>query len=389
MASTVPNAGPDRSFVQAVVVRLDDSYQVKIDSLTTRMVDLPLARPVGTAIHAMRSVGCVLVEAQCDNGVVGQSYIFSLNAKRIRSLDEMVKGYAEFVVGRSPAEHAEIFDAIWKAINPMGHAGVTIAGLSAIDVALWDAIGKDAGLPLHQLWGSDHKSVAAYATSGLWLSETIDELLEDAQAFVNEGFTGIKIRLGSANPADDVERVRAVRNAIGPDIELYSDVNQGLNVEQAITLGQSLAEFNLTWFEEPVPYYDEAGHAAVRAAVDVPIATGESVYTRIGMQRLIDAGAADVLMPDLQRIGGFSEFRRASEAAGAAGVPVSSHFFTEQSLCLAASIDNCISVEHCDWFSPLFNEPMEMVNGEVLVPNRPGHGFTFNEDIIAAHPLRD
>jgi len=362
---------------------------VKIEALQTRLVDLPLARPVGTAIHAMRSVGCVLVELNCDNGVVGQSYIFSLNAKRIRSLDEMVKGYAEFVIGRSPQEHASVFDAIWMAINPMGHAGVTIAGLSAIDVALWDAVGKDAGLPLHQLWGSDTTSVPAYATSGLWLSESIDELLADAQTFMDAGFTGMKIRLGSANPADDVERVRVVRNAVGPDIALYSDVNQGLSVEQAIALGRSLAEFNLTWFEEPVPYYDEAGHAAVRAAVDVPVATGESVYTRIGIQRLIDAGAADVLMPDLQRIGGFSEFRRASEAAAAAGVPVSSHFFTEQSLCLAASINNCISVEHCDWFSPLFNESMELVNGEVLVPDRPGHGFTFNETIIAAHPLLD
>jgi len=355
---------------------------MKIDALETRIVELPLANPVGTAIHAMRSVGCVLVEATCDNGVVGESYIFSLNGDRVRSLDEMVRGFAPLVHGRDPHYTEAIWHDVWAAMNAMGHKGVTVSALSALDVALWDAVGKYHQTPLHQLWGACRDQVDTYATSGLWLSQSIDELVAEAAGFVAQGFRGVKMRLGSPDAADDVERVRAVRNAIGNDIALYADANQGFVPKQAIRLGRQLEEFNLAWFEEPVAAYDLAGHAQVRAALDVPIASGETEYTRYGMAAMIDAGAADVLMPDLQRIGGFSEFRKASALAAANNCPVSSHFFTEQSLSLAGSLHNCVSVEHCDWFAPLFNESIELVDGQLVVPNRPGTGFTFNRETV-------
>ena len=132
-----------------------------------------------------------------------------------------------------------------------------------------------------------------------------------------------------------------------------------------------------------MPAYDLAGHRRVRDALDVVVASGETEYTRFGMAAMIEAGAADVLMPDLQRIGGFTEFRRAAALASSFNVPVSTHLFTEHSLCLAGSIPGCISVEHFDWLHPLFNETPELVDGELLIPNRPGHGFTVNEDAAA------
>lgn len=357
-----------------------------VESIETRLVELPLPKPVGTSIHSMRSVGCVLVDVRCDDGVVGQSYIFSLNGARLRSLDEMVKGLSDFVLGRDVHETGAVFADIWKAINPMGYAGVTVSALSAIDVALWDAVGKVHDTALHRLWGSCRDTVATYATSGLWLSQSTDELLDDAQRFIDDGFTAIKMRVGGSQ-SSDVERVSAVRDAIGPDIELLVDVNQSLEPKQAIQLGRALEPFAIGWFEEPVPSYDLVGHARVRDALDVAVASGESVYSRFGMQALIDAGAADILMPDLQRIGGYSEFRRSSAAASAVNLPISSHFFTEQSLCLAGAIDNHISVEHCDWFSALFNEGMELINGELVIPDRSGHGFTFNEDAVARYAI--
>jgi len=361
---------------------------VKVARLTTQLVEVPLAKPVGTAIHAMRSVGCVLVEATCDSGVVGQSYIFALNGERMKSLDEMVLGFASLVEGRDPHHTEAVWHDIWNAMNAMGHKGVTVSALSAIDVALWDAVGKQHETPLHKLWGAARERVDTYATSGLWLSQSIDELVAEAAAFVDQGFTAMKIRLGSASMTDDVARVQAVRDAIGDEVDLYADANQGFTPKHAIRLGRSLEQFNLAWFEEPVPAYDLAGHAQVRSALDVPIASGETEYTRYGMAAMIDAGAADVLMPDLQRIGGFSEFRKASAVAAANNLPVSSHFFTEQSLCLAGSLQNCISVEHCDWFSPLFAESIEMIDGQLVVPSSPGHGFTFDPEAIARFALR-
>ncbi len=361
---------------------------MKVASVETHLVDVPLAKPIGTAIHSIRSAGCVAVVARSDDGGVGIGYVFTINANRIKAFDEMINGLAEFaVIGADPHDTEGIWHRLWTEINPTGHKGVTIAAMSALDVACWDMVGRAHDLPLHKMWGACRERVPTYASSGLWLSYSIDELVAEAVEFVDQGFTAVKIRLGSDRPSDDVARVRAVREAVGDHVGLLADANQKFTAKEAIRLGRALEEFELVWFEEPVPAYDLRGHARVRDALDVAIASGETEYTRFGMQAMLDAGAADILMPDLQRIGGYSEFRKASAAAAAQNTPVSSHFFPEQSLCLAGALDNCISVEHVDWFSPLFNESIDLVEGELVVPDRPGHGFTFDEDALKQFAL--
>lgn len=351
---------------------------MSVEALETRVVDLPLPRPMGTAIHRMRSVGCVLVTVRTTDGVEGEGFAFALNNDRLGSFTEMIRGLAPFVVGQDPRDVEKIFADIWAGLNAMGHKGVGIGALAAIDVALWDIVGKRAGMPLAKLFGGMRDRVDTYASSGLWLSDTVPELVAEAERFVEQGFRAMKIRIGSSRPADDIARVRAVRDAVGDDVDLLVDANQGLTPKQAVRLGRRLEEFDLVWFEEPVSYTDLEGHAMVRRALDTPIASGETEYTRFGMQQYLDAGAVDVLMPDLQRMGGFGEFRRAAALASTRNVSVSPHFFTEYSLSLAGSLPNCISLEHVDWFQPLFNEPLELVDGQLVVPDRPGTGFTFD-----------
>jgi len=354
---------------------------MQIERLDTRIVEVPLPRPIGTAIHQMKTVGCVLTTLTTSDGIIGEGFAFALNGDRIKAFDEAIKGLAPYVIGQDPTNVEKIFEDIWGALNPSGHAGIGISALSAIDVALWDIVGKAAGQPLAKLWGAERDRVDTYASSGLWLSDSIDDLIAEAGTFLEQGFKAMKIRLGSPDPATDVERVRAVREAIGPDIDLYSDINQGLTPEPAIRLGNMLEEFALTWIEEPVVYHDLAGHVAVRDAIKTPIASGETEYTRLGMQRYLDAEAVDVLMPDLQRMGGYTEFRRACDIASTYGVPTSSHFFTEYSLSLAGSVSNCALVEHVDWFHPLYNETPELTDGQLVIPVRPGTGFTFSDDL--------
>lgn len=348
-----------------------------IDSLDTRIVELRLPRPIGTSIHRMHSVGCVLVTIGTNDGLLGEGFAFTLNADRIRAFDETIRGLESFVIGQDPRNVEKVFTEIWSALNPTGHKGITVGALSTIDVALWDIIGKAAGMPLSKLFGGVRDRVDTYASSGLWLSDSVDDLLAESARFVEAGFEGMKIRIGSDRLETDVDRVRAVRDAVGPQIHLYVDANQGLTPKEAIRLGRRLEEFNLVWIEEPVQYNDLIGHAEVRAALDTPIASGETEYTRFGMQAILDARAVDVLMPDLQRIGGFSEFRRSAAIASTHHVAVSSHFFTEYSLSLAGSLANCTSVEHIDWFAPLFNEDVELDHGQLVIPDRPGTGFTF------------
>lgn len=350
---------------------------MKITRADTEIVSLPIEPPIATAIHQIRSVGCVLLRLRTDEGLVGEAYLFALNGARIKAFDEMLRGLAERAVGRDPHYVAGIWEDIWGEINPSGQRGVTISALSTIDTACWDLIGKSAGKPLHHIFGACRDRVKTYASGGLWLSQSIEELCAQAEGFVGEGFRAMKMRVGKAKIGEDVERVRAVREAVGGEVELLVDANQAFSPKHAIRLAGELAEFDLGWLEEPVAVQDLDGQARVTAAVDIPIAAGESEYTRFAMRDLIQVGACDVLMPDLQRVGGLTEMLRVAALAGAHNIGVSTHIFTEQSLCFAGAAANCISVEYMPWFSRLFNEELELVEGELVIPGRAGVGFSF------------
>lgn len=358
---------------------------MKIVNISTHKVEVPLAKPLITAIHRAETVGCVLVSIETACGLVGENYVFSLNTSRLRVFEGMIQSLVPLLKGRSALQVEALWECMWADINPVGHKGIAVSAISALDTALWDLIGKRANLPLHQLFGGCRERVRTYASSGLWLSSSIEELVEEARGFVNQGFRAVKLRLGKSRLSEDVARVAALRETLGEDIEILTDANQALEPRQAIRLARAIEPYEIGWLEEPVASHDFAGHARVRGASNIPIASGETDYTRFGMKAILDAGAVDVLMPDLQRIGGLTEFRRAAAVASAYQVPISTHIFTEQSLSIAGSTANCISVEHVDWFSSLYREPLEIEEGDILLSERPGLGFTFDYDFINQH----
>ena len=351
---------------------------MKVTALRTTALHLPLPKPIMSGLGELRSVGVVLVHLETDQGVVGENLVFTLNNKRLAVLDEMVRSLAPLIVGEDPQFGTRFWSRAWTDINFVGHKGVPVMGISAIDGALWDARGKLAGLPLHRLIGAQRATVPTYASAGLWLSSTIPELEAEAEGFVAAGFRAVKMRLGKPTAAEDAERVRAVRAAIGPSVALMADANQQLTVDRAIRLGRRLEEFDLTWFEEPLPAYDLEGVARVAAALDTPVASGETEYTRYGFRQMLELKSADVLMPDLQRVGGVTEFLRVGHMADAFDVPVSSHLFPEMSVHVLAALSNATWLEHMPWFAPLYQEALELRDGEAVVPERPGWGFTFN-----------
>lgn len=356
---------------------------MKIVRVETSPVVVTLKQPIGTAFGQIHSFGCVLVFVHGDSGVVGENLVFTLNNRRTKVLRQMIDELADLLIGRDAGHIANFWARAWKDINFLGHKGVPVVGISALDGALWDALGKTVNLPLYRLLGGAQDRVPAYHSGGLWLTSTIDELVAEAESFVSAGFKAIKMRLGAADPATDTARVRAVRKAIGPKIHLMADANQQLNESQAIRLGRMLEEFDLTWFEEPLPAWDLDGLARVSAALDTPIASGETEYTRYGFRRMLELRSADILMPDLQRAGGVSEFMRVGHMAESHDVPVSSHLFPETSVQVLGGLSNAIYLEYMPWFSELYSERLEFENGNAVVPERPGWGFTFNMDYVA------
>lgn len=356
---------------------------MKVTRVETRTVTLKLDQPIGSALGQLHSFGCILVFVHCDSGIVGENLIFTLNARRTPVLRTMIEELGDLIIGRDAGHIANFWARAWKDINFLGHKGVPVVGISALDGALWDALGKASKLPLYRILGGAADRVPAYHSGGLWLSSSDKELVAEAERFAAAGFKAMKMRLGSPDPATDLSRVAAVRKAIGPKIKLMADANQGLNESQAIRLGRALEEFDLTWFEEPLPAWDLDGLARVAAALDTPIASGETEYTRYGFRRMLELRSADVLMPDLQRVGGVSEFMRVGHMAESHDIPVSSHLFPETSLQVLGALSNTIYLEYMPWFSKLYNEAIEFEGGAAIVPERPGWGFTFNQDYVA------
>ncbi len=358
---------------------------MKITGLRTQHVKIPFEKPIRTAIHRVEYVACVLLQVDTDEGLVGEGLVWCMSTERLAVLDAMIHSLAHVVVGRDPHDHAALWDGMWADSNFFGHKGITLFGISAIDMALWDLVGKAHGLSLCRLLGQRRDRVRAYHSGGLWVSLSIDELQAEARDFLAQGYRAMKMRLGKPEVAEDIERVAAVREAIGPDVDLMADANQGFTVNHAIRMGRALEPYNLVWFEEPVQAYDLAGSARVAAEIDTPIASGETEYARYGFRDMLERQSADVLMPDLERVGGVTEFVKVAHMADAFDIPVSPHVYTEQSLQLCGALSNINYSEMMPWFGPLYNEARELVDGDLLVPDRPGLGFTFNPDAIGRY----
>ena len=359
---------------------------IKITALRTEIVRLPLPKPILSATLEIRSADAVLVFLDTDAGVTGEGLCFAINGTRLEVLRDMVRCFEPLLLGLDPTLAASFYKRAWADVGFFGHAGMSIASLAGVDAALWDLRGRAAGLNVSRLIGAAATAVPTYASGGLWLSSSIDELQREAADFLARGFRAMKMRVGARPIAWNIERIRAVREAIGPDIKLMADANQSLTVPEAIRLGRALEEYGLAWFEEPVPYWNHAGEAEIAAALDTPIASGETEHTSRGMLTMLQMKSADVLMPDLQRMGGPTEFIRAGHLAAAFDVPLSSHLFTEMSLSLLAAAPNAYILEHMPWFEPIYAERIELdAEGRALVPERPGWGFSFDQDAVRRH----
>lgn len=348
---------------------------MKITAVHTKPGIVTLPRPAVGGLGPIRTLGVLATLVETDQGLVGEHVSITLHGRHLGLLNEMVQSLVPLAMGRDPRFTTAFWDEAWKQNNFIGHKGVAVMGISALDGAMWDLRGKAAGLNIAALIGQARAAVPTYASGGLWLDRSIDELQREASDFVSQGFRAVKMRLAPGPLPPTEARVRAVREAIGPDILLMADANQQLTEVEAIRMGRMLEAYSLTWFEEPLPAYDLAGVARVAAALDTPIASGETEYTRYGFRDMLERRSADVLMPDLQRVGGVTEFVRVAHLAAAFDVPVSSHLFPEMSLSVLGGLGNASYLEHMPWLSPLYRQQLEVIDGAVPIPDRPGWGF--------------
>ncbi|HOB96369.1 MAG TPA: mandelate racemase/muconate lactonizing enzyme family protein [Aquabacterium sp.] len=349
---------------------------------------LPLATPISDAKvltgrqKPMTEIAMLFVEVTTADGHQGLGLSYSKRAGGPGQFAH-AQEVAPALLGEDPSDIAKLWNKLCWAGASVGRSGLSTQAIGAFDVALYDLKARRANLPLAKLLGAWRDSVACYNTSGGFLHTPLDQLLVNAAASRERGIGGIKLKVGQPDRALDIRRVEAVRKHLGDDTPIMVDANQQWDRPTAQRMCRVFEDFNLVWIEEPLDAYDHAGHAALAAQFDTPIATGEMLTSAAEHGDLIRHGAADYLMPDGPRVGGITPFLKIAAQAEAAGVMLAPHFAMELHVHLAAAYPTEPWVEHFDWLEPLFNERLEIANGRMLVPTRPGLGLSLSDQARA------
>jgi L-alanine-DL-glutamate epimerase-like enolase superfamily enzyme len=349
---------------------------------------LPLATPLSDAKvltgrqKPMTEIAMLFAEVQTEDGREGLGFSY---AKRAGGPGQFAhaREIAPVLIGEDPSDIARLWTRLCWAGASVGRSGLATQAIGAFDVALYDLKARRAGLSLAKLLGAFRDSVACYDSSGGFLHTPLEQLLVNASAAIAHGIGGIKLKVGQPDRALDIRRVEAVRRHLGEGVALMVDANQQWDRPTAQRLCRILEGFDLVWIEEPLDAYDHEGHAALAAQFDTPIATGEMLTSAAEHGELIRHRAADVLMPDAPRVGGITPFLKIAAQAEQAGLMLAPHFAMELHVHLAAAYPGEPWVEHFDWLEPLFNERLEIRNGRMLVPTRPGLGLSLSEQARA------
>lgn len=347
-----------------------------IRSVDATLVMVPMRRALGTSAMRITEAPLALIDLRTEEGITGRTYLFCYLEQAGHAVLALAREASAVLAGTAavPAAARRTLEARFKLLGARGLAGAVLAG---IDTACWDALAIAAGLPLARMLGAAVRPVPAYNSNGLGLLDpraAADEALE----LVAEGFSGIKMRLGRPSARDDLAAVRAVRAAIPAEVALMADYNQALTRNAARDRCRQLDDEGVYWLEEPVRHDDYAASAELAALLRTPVQIGENFAGPRAMSAALASGASDLVMPDVDRIGGVSGWVAAAALADAAGVEMSSHLYPEVSAHLLAATPTAHWIEYVDWAGPVLQEPLRVTDGCVVPPDRPGTGLAWD-----------
>lgn len=358
-----------------------------IDAISTvrlSLVRLPLDAPTSDAKvltgrqKPLTEIAFLVAEISTDAGYEGIGFSYAKRAGG-PGMFAHAREIAGELIGEDPNDTARLWDKLVWAGASMGRSGLATQAVAAFDIALWDLKAKRANLPLAKLLGAHRNTVRCYNTSGGYLSTSIEQVLENAESSLSRGIGGIKIKVGQPDTKEDLRRVEAVREHLGDSFPMMIDANQQWDRATAQRVGRALEQLGLTWIEEPLDCYDAEGHARLATALDTPIATGEMLTSVDEHWNLIRQGASDYVQPDAPRVGGITPFLRIMALSEHHKLSLAPHFAMEIHLHLAAAYSGTTWIEHFEWLQPMFNERLELQDGRMIVPNRPGLGLSLSE----------
>jgi len=362
---------------------------LRITAVETVLLRVPLQqRTITDSQSKVDEVEFLQVIVRTDGGVTGYgmnwSYTPGLRAAQVM----LEENYKSVLLGQDPVMRKEILRRCFFTNHFVGRVGAARVALAAIDFALWDLACRAAGQPLWRYLGAARDRVKAYSTDGGWLTWSVEELIRDATKLVERGFDAVKIKLGRPDPREDFERVGAVRRAVGPKIKIMTDVNCAWTLPIAKYWGMKLAEHEVFWLEEPMKPEDVRSHAELARAIAVPVAVGETLYTKEEFRDYIEAGAVGIVQCDATKVMGVDEWLEVAALASAYNLPVIPHTNVQQKLHvqLAAATPGVMMVENCyESINEIWEEPIYVKEGYYSLPQQPGLGLQLREEVIKKH----
>jgi mandelate racemase len=357
-----------------------------VRNIRATAVKVPMTYVLGTSAQAVREAPLLLVDLETEEGVTGRACQFCYLPAAAPAIVTMLEEVLRTVKGDA-LEPEALWDKLARRFILIGVQGIVRMAMAMFDVAAWDVVARAAGVPLVKLLGGAPRPVPAYNSCGLGLMASPSAVADEAEKLLAGGFRGVKLRLGYPTLEEDLAAVRAVRARIPADSALMTDYNQALTVEEAIRRGRALEGEGVYWLEEPVRHDDHAGCAEIARALELPVQIGENFSLVHDMQRALALQACDYVMPDLERIGGVTGWKRAAELARASGLKMSSHLYPEVSAHLLAVTPTAHWLEYVDWANAIVREPLAIVDGHAVIPDRPGNGLEWDENAVRRYRM--
>ncbi|MBB3178737.1 enolase C-terminal domain-like protein [Variovorax sp. Sphag1AA] len=357
-----------------------DNKLLTLRGVTVTPVNVPMKRPLVTSVQTIVSAPMLLIDVQTQEGVTGHAYVFCYLQRLAVAVKAACDEIAEAVTGERLAPR-HLAAQLKRHFRLVGATGVVNTALAGFDMACWDAMARATGSPLVELLGGRRRPIRAYNSCGLGMSAP-ETLAAEALELLEGGFKAVKIRLGRADLEADLRAVRTVRRVLPADVVLMADYNQALGRAEALQRCRALDDEGLYWIEEPIRHDDYPGCAALAASVATPIQIGENFVGPQAMALALAANACDYCMPDVERIGGVTGWMDAAALAAVSGTPMSSHLMPEISAHLLAASASCHWLEYVDWADAILQEPLQVVDGHVQMPDRPGSGIDWDAKAV-------
>ncbi|EPC5536497.1 mandelate racemase/muconate lactonizing enzyme family protein [Salmonella enterica] len=332
--------------------------------------------------NALKDVALLVAEIETEQGFRGLGFTYTLRNGGPAQFSH-AKEMAPLLIGEDPNDIPRLWSKLVWAGASVGRSGLATQAIAAFDTALWDLKAKRANLSLAKLLGAQRNEVRCYNTSGGYLQASVDEIIDKSKASLARGIGGIKMKVGHPDRRQDLQRVDAIRKALGDNTPLMVDVNQQWDRTTALRMGMAMEQYNLQWIEEPLDAYDVDGHRMLSSNLVTPVGTGEMLTSAGEVAEYIRQGAVDLVMHDAPRIGGITPFLKVQQMAEDHGLMMAPHFVMEIHLHLAAAYAHETWVEHFEWLEPVFNERLEIRDGQMIVPTRPGLGLSLHEQTTA------